>query len=118
MSALSAVRPELHRFAGLHAGTLLGLAWREPIDCPPAPVVILPAPAIIRPSPRIIDETRALALALHRERLAGWDRLLVQELIRWRREPSLFEADEVAALAERAFWQARDGAADHPGARQ
>lgn len=79
----------------------------------PAPSVVLPAPAILRPATHRIDETRLLVLHLYRgrEHLAGWDRSFVREMIRWRAEPSAWEADEVAALAERQYWRARDGAA-------
>lgn len=78
-----------------------------------APSVVVPAPAIIRPASHAVDECRELALALSRDRdrLRGWDRTFVRELVKWRAEPSLFEVDEIAALAERHYWHIRDGAA-------
>ena len=113
MSGLSALRPDLPRLAGLHAFTILGQAWREPIDLPPPPAVVLPTPAILRPSEGVIDETRLLALHLHqgREHLTDWDRIFVRELLKWRCPPSALEADEIAVLAERQYWHQRDGAA-------
>ena len=66
---------------------------------------------IAAPSPQIA-ECRSLAMALQRRQadLRGWDRTLVREITRWRRPPSAWEADQVAALAERLHWQGRDGA--------
>ena len=102
------------------ANTIMG-GWGSVPDLPlssrdidlPAPSVAVPAPAIIRPATHRIDETRQLALHLHRgrEHLTGWDRSFVREMIRWRSEPSAWEADQIAVLAEQHYWRIRDGAA-------
>lgn len=119
MSALFSRAFDVSRLGALsRAGTILGLSAHDIPDLPlpradvdlPAPLVLPSMPAIIRPRARAVDEIRELALHVHRcrEDLTSWDRSLVRELIRWRQEPSAWEADEVAVLAERLFWQARD----------
>lgn len=109
------------RFSALsRAGTILGLSTHEVPPLPltradvdlPVPLVLPTMPAIIRPRARALDETRELALALSRDqsRLQGWDRTFVREVVKWRAEPSAFEADEIARLAEQVFWQTSDQA--------
>lgn len=122
MSAITVIFADRDRLAAAaRAGTIMGGAFRDLPELPLAPDEIdLPPADRIRPSrrrvwaftPRQSREHRHLARGVRAgglDRLAEGDRAFIASMIRGRRELRIGEADRLAALAERLYWQARDG---------